>query len=82
MRAHRAAKRRGSYRLWRAAPKERAYAFAGRLTRSDARAYYDSVHSIIRPRGEFYYTDGEFAAMLEDIRLVRRLGFPGSLLAC
>lgn len=36
------------------------------------------VHPIIRPRGgDFYYTDGEFAAMLEDIRLVRELGFPG-----
>ncbi|WP_302181045.1 copper homeostasis protein CutC, partial [Salmonella enterica] len=25
----------------------------------------------------FYSTDGEFAAMLEDIRLVREFGFPG-----
>ena len=36
------------------------------------------VHPIIRPRGgDFCYTDGEFAAMLEDIATVRELGFPG-----
>ncbi|QIU89284.1 copper homeostasis protein CutC [Yokenella regensburgei] len=36
------------------------------------------VHPIIRPRGgDFCYTDGEFAAMLEDVQLVRELGFPG-----
>lgn len=36
------------------------------------------VHPIIRPRGgDFCYTDGEFAAMLEDVRTVRELGFPG-----
>ncbi|MDA8481094.1 copper homeostasis protein CutC [Citrobacter sp. Awk 4] len=36
------------------------------------------VHPIIRPRGgDFCYTDGEFAAMLEDVRAVRELGFPG-----
>ena len=36
------------------------------------------VHPIIRPRGgDFCYTDGEFAAMLADIRTVRELGYPG-----
>lgn len=36
------------------------------------------VHPIIRPRGgDFCYTDGEFAAMLDDVRAVRELGFPG-----
>jgi copper homeostasis protein len=36
------------------------------------------VHPIIRPRGgDFCYTEGEFAAMLEDVQLVRELGFPG-----
>ena len=32
----------------------------------------------IRPRGgDFCYSDGEFAAILEDVRTVRELGFPG-----
>lgn len=36
------------------------------------------VHPIVRPRGgDFCYTDGEFAAMLEDVRTIRELGFPG-----
>lgn len=36
------------------------------------------VHPIIRPRGgDFCYTDGEFAAMLDDVATVRELGFPG-----
>ncbi|WP_333501817.1 copper homeostasis protein CutC [Kluyvera genomosp. 2] len=36
------------------------------------------VHPIIRPRGgDFCYTDGEFAAMLEDVRQIRSLGYPG-----
>ena len=36
------------------------------------------VHTIIRPRGgDFCYSDGEFAAILEDVRTVRELGFPG-----
>ena len=36
------------------------------------------VHPIIRPRGgDFCYTDGEFSAMLEDVALVRSLGYPG-----
>ncbi|CAM6280322.1 copper homeostasis protein CutC [Escherichia fergusonii] len=36
------------------------------------------VHPIIRPRGgDFCYSDGEFTAILEDVRTVRELGFPG-----
>ncbi|QBX80265.1 copper homeostasis protein CutC [Citrobacter tructae] len=36
------------------------------------------VNPIIRPRGgDFCYTDGEFAAMLDDIAMVRELGFSG-----
>jgi Uncharacterized protein involved in copper resistance len=36
------------------------------------------VHPIIRPRGgDFCYTDGEFQSMLEDIQVVRDLGYPG-----
>ncbi|HCB1497865.1 TPA: copper homeostasis protein CutC [Klebsiella michiganensis] len=36
------------------------------------------VHPIIRPRGgDFCYTAGEFAAMLDDVIAVRELGFPG-----
>lgn len=36
------------------------------------------VHPIIRPRGgDFCYSAEEFRAMLEDIALVRDLGFPG-----
>lgn len=36
------------------------------------------VHPIIRPRGgDFCYSDSELACMLDDIALVRELGFPG-----
>lgn len=36
------------------------------------------VHPIVRPRGgDFCYRADEFAAMLEDIQLLRELGFPG-----
>ena len=36
------------------------------------------VHPIIRPRGgDFFYSHSEFTAILEDIRHVRALGFPG-----
>lgn len=36
------------------------------------------VNPIIRPRGgDFCYTDGEFSAMLDDIAMVKELGFPG-----
>ncbi len=36
------------------------------------------VHPIVRPRGgDFCYDAEEFAAMLEDIQVIRELGFPG-----
>lgn len=36
------------------------------------------VHPIVRPRGgDFCYDDEEFSAMLEDIAVMRELGFPG-----
>lgn len=36
------------------------------------------VHPIIRPRGgDFCYTDGEFAVLLDDVRTVREMGFAG-----
>lgn len=39
------------------------------------------VHPIIRPRGgDFCYTAGEFAAMLDDVAAVRDLGFPGMVI--
>lgn len=77
MRAHRAAKRRGSYRTVRRAERRGLTPSLGVL-HSVREHITIPVHPIIRPRGgDFYYTDGEFAAMLEDIRLVRELGFPG-----
>ena len=39
------------------------------------------VHPIIRPRGgDFCYTAGEFAAMLDDVAAVKDLGFPGMVI--
>lgn len=36
------------------------------------------VHPIVRPRGgDFCYTDDEFSTMLDDVRLIKMLGFPG-----
>ncbi|EOG4745847.1 copper homeostasis protein CutC [Salmonella enterica subsp. enterica serovar Bareilly] len=61
-----------------AAPKEGGLTPSFGVLRSVREHITIPVHPIIRPRGgDFYYTDGEFAAMLEDIRLVRELGFPG-----
>lgn len=61
-----------------AAPKEGGLTPSLGVLRSVREHITIPVHPIIRPRGgDFYYTDGEFAAMLEDIRLVRELGFPG-----
>lgn len=48
------------------------------MLKSARQAVSIPVHPIIRPRGgDFCYTEGEFSAMLEDIALVRDLGFPG-----
>ncbi|VDZ99708.1 putative copper homeostasis protein [Salmonella enterica subsp. enterica] len=61
-----------------AAPKEGGLTPSFGVLRSVREHITIPIHPIIRPRGgDFYYTDGEFAAMLEDIRLVRELGFPG-----
>jgi copper homeostasis protein len=60
-----------------AAPQEGDYAFAGVL-KSVREAVTIPLHPIIRPRGgDFCYTEGEFAAMLDDMAAVRDLGFPG-----
>ncbi|MDI5319039.1 hypothetical protein MJH59_07725, partial [Salmonella enterica subsp. enterica serovar Kentucky] len=57
-----------------AAPKEGGLTPSLGVLRSVREHITIPVHPIIRPRGgDFYYTDGEFAAMLEDIRLVREL---------
>ena len=48
------------------------------MLRAARQAVTIPVHPSIRPRGgDFCYTAGEFSAMLEDIALVRDLGFPG-----
>lgn len=60
-----------------AAPKRGLNAVVG-CTEIRAPAVTIPVHPIIRPRGgDFCYSDGEFAAILEDVRTVRELGFPG-----
>ncbi len=60
----------------------RGLRLAGRLYAACASILRFPRTLIIRPRG-IYYTDGEFAAMLEDIRLVReRAGVSWPLPAC
>jgi copper homeostasis protein len=40
-------------------------------------------HVIVRPRGgDFLYTEVEFAAMLADVRALRRLGVEGVVVGC
>ncbi|POT59356.1 copper homeostasis protein CutC [Citrobacter amalonaticus] len=61
-----------------AAPKEGGLTPSLGVLRSVRQHVSIPVHPIIRPRGgDFCYSEGEFAAMLEDIRTVRELGFPG-----
>ena len=61
-----------------AAPKEGGLTPSYGVLRSARQAVTIPVHPIIRPRGgDFCYTAGEFSAMLDDIALVRDLGFPG-----
>lgn len=61
-----------------AAPKEGGLTPSSGVLKSARQAITIPVHPIIRPRGgDFCYTAGEFSAMLEDIALVRDLGFPG-----
>ncbi|HBL6925642.1 TPA: copper homeostasis protein CutC [Citrobacter koseri] len=61
-----------------AAPKEGGLTPSLGVLRTVRQHVAIAVHPIIRPRGgDFCYSDGEFAAMLEDVRTVRELGFPG-----
>lgn len=60
-----------------AAPKRGLNAVVGG-TEIRAPAGDDPCASDNCPRGgDFCYSDGEFAAILEDVRTVRELGFPG-----
>ncbi|AIR62751.1 copper homeostasis protein CutC [Cedecea neteri] len=60
------------------APKEGGLTPSAGVLRQVRQKVSIPVHPIIRPRGgDFCYTDGEFATMLEDIAFVRELGFPG-----
>lgn len=61
-----------------AAPKEGGLTPSLGVLKSVRQRVTIPVHPIIRPRGgDFCYSDGEFAAILEDVRTVRELGFPG-----
>lgn len=61
-----------------AAPKEGGLTPSLGVLKSVRQAVTIPVHPIIRPRGgDFYYSASEFNAMLEDIAIVRDLGFPG-----
>ncbi|MGY5368223.1 copper homeostasis protein CutC [Enterobacter oligotrophicus] len=61
-----------------AAPKEGGLTPSYGVLKSARQVVTIPVHPIIRPRGgDFCYTAGEFSAMLEDVALVRDLGFPG-----
>lgn len=61
-----------------AAPKEGGLTPSYGVLKSVREAVTIPVHPIIRPRGgDFCYSSDEFSAMLEDVALVRDLGFPG-----
>ncbi|MCU6669993.1 copper homeostasis protein CutC [Enterobacteriaceae bacterium H4N4] len=61
-----------------AAPKEGGLTPSWGVLKSVRQAVTIPVHPIIRPRGgDFCYSGDEFNAMLEDIAVVRDLGFPG-----
>lgn len=61
-----------------AAPKEGGLTPSYGVLKSARQQVSIPVHPIVRPRGgDFCYTAGEFSAMLEDIALIRDLGFPG-----
>ncbi len=73
------AQRRGADRVELcAAPQEGGLTPSLGVLRSVREKVSIPVHPIIRPRGgDFCYTTGEFAAMLDDVATVRELGFPG-----
>ncbi|XWJ90411.1 copper homeostasis protein CutC [Phytobacter ursingii] len=61
-----------------AAPKEGGLTPSFGMLKAARQRVTIPVHPIVRPRGgDFCYSDDEFAAMLEDIRTIRELGFPG-----
>lgn len=61
-----------------AAPKEGGLTPSFGVLKAARQAVTIPVHPIVRPRGgDFCYSEAEFATMLEDIRLIRDLGFPG-----
>lgn len=60
------------------APKEGGLTPSAGVLRQVRQKVSIPVHPIIRPRGgDFCYTAGEFAAMLDDVAAVKDLGFPG-----
>lgn len=73
------AQRRGADRIELcAAPQEGGLTPSLGVLKTARRTLTIPVHPIIRPRGgDFCYTEGEFAAMLDDVATVRELGFPG-----
>ncbi|WP_316434918.1 copper homeostasis protein CutC [Klebsiella pasteurii] len=73
------AQRRGADRIELcAAPQEGGLTPSLGVLKSVRGAVTIPVHPIIRPRGgDFCYTAGEFAAMLDDVAAVKDLGFPG-----
>ncbi|QLO51929.1 copper homeostasis protein CutC [Klebsiella grimontii] len=73
------AQRRGADRIELcAAPQEGGLTPSLGVLKSVREAVTIPVHPIIRPRGgDFCYTAGEFAAMLDDVAAVKDLGFPG-----
>ena len=73
------AQRRGADRIELcAAPQEGGLTPSLGVLKSVREAVTIPVHPIIRPRGgDFCYTAGEFAAMLDDVAAVKDLGFSG-----
>jgi len=73
------AQQRGADRIeFCAAPKEGGLTPSFGALKAIRQAVSIPVHPIVRPRGgDFCYRADEFAAMLEDIHLIRELGFPG-----
>ena len=76
------AQRRGADRIELcAAPQEGGLTPSLGVLKSVREAVTIPVHPIIRPRGgDFCYTAGEFAAMLDDVAAVKDLGFPGMVI--
>lgn len=73
------AQRRGADRIELCAgPREGGLTPSSGVLKSVRETVTIPVHPIIRPRGgDFCYTAGEFAAMLDDVAAVKELGFPG-----